>query len=164
MSPTKPRRILGIDPGYGRLGYGLVEEDKGELRCLDYGCIETPAKDTTPSRLAALAKELRSILKRYQPEIVAVEKLFFAKNTKTALQVSEARGVILLIAQEDEAIIKEFTPVEVKLALTSYGQASKPQVQQMVERLLGLKETIASDDAADALAVAVCAAHTQTYS
>ncbi|USN53427.1 MAG: crossover junction endodeoxyribonuclease RuvC [Candidatus Nomurabacteria bacterium] len=159
--PNKSRRILGIDPGYGRLGYGVLEEKDRTLHCESYGCIETPAKEEAPVRLAKIAQELRSILQRYQPDLIAVEKLFFAKNTKTALGVSEARGVVLLIAQEYGAEIQEFTPVEVKLALTGYGQANKDQVQQMVERLLKVEEKIASDDAADALAIAICAAHTK---
>lgn len=151
--------ILGIDPGTARIGLGLIEyrNKKATIKC--YSCLTTSAKDNTAARLDDLHKQLTKFLKKYQPHAVAVEELFFFKNLTTAIKVSQARGVILLAAAQQSLPIHEFTPLQVKQALTGYGRAEKKQIQQMVKVLLNLSEIPQSDDAADALAVAICCAH-----
>jgi len=150
--------ILGIDPGIADTGFGaIIKENGGKIRCLGYGSIKTKAKLDLPERLEILNKELEKIIKKYQPDLVAVEQLFFCKNVKTAMTVGQARGVILLTCRKLKKDIIEFTPLQVKQAVSSYGKASKSQVQKMVKTLLGLKEIPRSDDAADALAVAISA-------
>jgi crossover junction endodeoxyribonuclease RuvC len=152
------QRILGIDPGFGRIGYGIVEQKKGNAwEALDYGCIETAVGDSFVDRLAELHKEIIFLIKKYGPSRMAVEELFFFKNLKTAIRVAEARGVILLTAIEHGLEVDEFTPLQVKQAMTGYGRAEKAQMQKIVAMILGLKEKIKSDDAADALAIALCA-------
>jgi len=158
MPKTKTKKILGIDPGYGRLGFGLVKVQAGNLSAVDYGCITTSVKSPHAKRLLKISTDLKKVLKKHRPDLVAIEQIFFAKNVKTAIKVSEARGAILLAAQESGYQIVEFTPLQVKVAITGYGQAEKSQVQKLVERLLKIKQKITSDDAADALAIAVCAA------
>ena len=154
--------ILGIDPGIADTGYGLIQVDKsGNLTCLDYGSIKTKAKMELADRLELINIELTKIIKKYKPQLIAVEQLFFCKNVKTALVVGQARGVILLTAKQNEVLITEFTPLQVKQAVAAYGQASKIQVQKMVKILLNLKELPRPDDAADALAIAICAANTK---
>lgn len=149
--------ILGIDPGIADTGFGLLKKDeKGNLVCLDYGSIKTEAKIDMPERLESLSKELTGIIKKYQPDLISVEQLFFCKNVKTALVVGQARGVILLTARQNKVKVNEFTPLQIKQAVSTYGQASKSQVQKMVKLLLNLKEIPKPDDAADALAVAIC--------
>jgi crossover junction endodeoxyribonuclease RuvC len=152
------RIILGIDPGYGRVGYGAISVSGPNLALITYGCITTTKAWTQPRRLQEIAKTIRRLLKTIHPDLVAVEKLFFAKNARTALGVSEARGVITCTVQEAGYPTVEFTPAEIKLAVTGHGRAEKRQVQLLVERLLKIKESIASDDAADALGIAICAA------
>ncbi|MFA6322190.1 MAG: crossover junction endodeoxyribonuclease RuvC [Candidatus Buchananbacteria bacterium] len=160
MSPTnKPLIILGIDPGLADTGFGVIEKCGSKIKTLDYGSIKTKAKTPDQDRLKIIEQELSALIKKYQPEIIGVEKLFFAKNVKTALAVGQARGVVILCAGKHCLLLKEFTPLQVKMALTSYGQADKKQVQQMIKVVLGLKEIPKPDDAADALAIAVCAAH-----
>ncbi|TAN33767.1 crossover junction endodeoxyribonuclease RuvC [Patescibacteria group bacterium] len=149
--------ILGIDPGFGRVGWGVIEKEKGDWKCVAYGCIETPMTDKFVDRLADLHRQLKLLIKKYHPTRVAVEDLFFFKNLKTAIKVGQARGVILLTAVENKLPVDEFTPLQVKQAMTGYGRAEKCQMQRLVGMLLGLKEKIKSDDAADALAVALCA-------
>jgi crossover junction endodeoxyribonuclease RuvC len=150
--------ILGIDPGFGRVGYGIVAKDKkGEWKALGYGCIETSSKKSFVERIAEIHKELLKIIAAYKPTRMAVEELFFFKNVKTAIEVGQARGVILLTGVEADLPIDEFTPLQVKQAMTGYGRAEKGQMQKMVAMTLGIKEKIKSDDAADALAVALCA-------
>jgi crossover junction endodeoxyribonuclease RuvC len=156
------QRVLGIDPGFGRVGFGAIRVGRA-IEVLRYGCIETKGEQTQADRLLHIAEELRSLLQELRPTVVAIEKLFFAKNVTTALGVSEARGVILLIAAEAGCRIVEFTPIEVKLAVTGYGQADKEQVGRLVQRLLKLPEPIASDDASDALAIAICSAQTISF-
>ena len=151
-------RILGIDPGFGRIGYGIIEQDKGrEWRQIAFGCIETSSKKTFVERIAELHKELERLIKEYKPTRMAVEELFFFKNLKTAIEVAQARGVILLTAIENKLEVDEFTPLQVKQATTGYGRAEKGQMQKIVAMILGMKEKIKSDDAADALAVALTA-------
>jgi len=153
--------ILGIDPGTAIIGYGLIEkEEKGQkLKAIKYGCIKTSSDFATAERLKVLNKELDSLIKKYRPNIVAVEDIFFFKNLKTAIKVSQARGVILLTIANMNLPIAEYTPLQIKQAVACYGRAEKNQVQQMVRHLLGLKEIPKPDDAADALAVAICCAH-----
>jgi len=149
--------ILGIDPGIADTGYGIIKKEEGRLLCLDYGSIKTASTDEMSKRLEELNAELNKIIKKYKPNLVAIEQLFFCKNAKTALVVGQARGVALLTARQNKVPTEEFTPLQVKQAVSSYGAASKMQVQKMVKLLLGLKEIPRPDDAADALAIAICA-------
>jgi len=154
--------ILGIDPGLADTGYGVIEKEaNGKLVCLEYGTIKTPAKENLDMRLEMINLKLDKIIKKYKPKLMGVEELFFCKNVKTALVVGQARGVILLTARQNKVPIVEATPLQVKQAVSAYGQASKLQVQKMVKLLLNLKELPKPDDAADALAVAICFANTQ---
>lgn len=148
--------VLGIDPGTATLGWGLVQEQRGDLSLIEYGTIRTPAKSPLPRRLLAIHTALNGLLHRYEPAALAVEKLFFTKNVTTGIAVAHARGVVLLVAAQAGLPIAEFTPMEVKQTLTGYGGADKQQMQTMVRLLLGLAETPRPDDAADAVAVAIC--------
>lgn len=150
--------VLGIDPGTARLGYGLLRKEGSKLLHLEHGCFETPKGMPQAERLYSLHASLGELIARSKPAMVGVEKLFFQKNVKTAMAVSEARGVILLAMQTGALPISEFTPMQVKMAVTGYGAADKRQVQEMVRRLFSLKEIPRPDDAADALAIAYCAA------
>ncbi len=152
--------ILGIDPGIADTGYGVIQKNKdGDLECLGYGTIKTSSKLDLPERLVILGRELDKLIKKYKPEIVGVEQLFFCKNVKTALTVGQARGVILYVIQQNNLPVLEFTPLQIKQAVSTYGQASKLQVQKMVKLLLNLDKIPKPDDAADALAVAICSAN-----
>ena len=152
--------ILGIDPGTATTGYGVIENNKGKLKVVDYGCILTDKKLKMPERLDFLGEELKKIIKKYKPQAMAVEELFFFKNAKTIITVGQARGVILFIGEnigkKTGLDIFEYTPLQVKQAVVGYGRADKNQVQQMVKSILGLNEIPKPDDAADALAVAIC--------
>ena len=148
--------ILGLDPGIADTGYGIISCEKGKLLCLAYGSIRTEAKKDLSERLEILDSELEKLIKKYQPEVVAVEQLFFNKNVKTALIVGQARGVLLLRIKRSGLKMLEFTPGQVKQAVAAYGRASKNQVQKMVKIILGLKSLPQPDDAADALAAAIC--------
>lgn len=150
--------ILGIDPGFARTGYGIVEEKNKNLRVVDYGCISTSAGLSFEKRLKKIRGGVEELIKKYRPEICAVEKIFFCKNTKTAIDVGQARGVVILTAAEKNLEIREFTPLQVKQSITGYGKAEKQQIQKMIKIILGLKEIPKPDDAADALALAVCGA------
>lgn len=154
--------ILGIDPGYGTIGWGLVTQNGSSYRCINYGCIITSPDQTFPDRLLFLHDELTRLIAQTSPRLVAVEKLFFSKNTKTAIDVSQARGVILLTAKLAKLPLLEFTPLQVKQSVTGYGQADKLQIKKMVTLLLGLKKHPTPDDAADALALAICASSAAT--
>lgn len=150
--------ILGIDPGIADTGFGVISKEKGgKIKCIAYGSIKTKAKLGLPERLEILSLELEKIIKKYRPDLAAIEQLFFCKNVKTAMIVGQARGVILLICRKNKMEIIEFTPLQVKQAVSSYGQASKSQVQKMVKLFLSLKEIPEPDDAADALAIAISA-------
>jgi crossover junction endodeoxyribonuclease RuvC len=157
-----PKIILGLDPGIADTGYGIIKDDKGKITCLGYGSIKTSPKDDLITRLNLLHQELDKIIKKYQPDLVAVEELFFSKNVKTALTVGHARGVILLTIKQNNLKLFEFKPSQVKQAVACYGAATKNQVQKMVKLLLGLKEIPHPDDAADALAIAMCALNVKT--
>lgn len=153
--------VLGIDPGVASTGWGVVEEspnaDNG-LVCVDYGVIKTSKEEEHPSRLQTIYKELKKIVKKFNPDIVAIEKLYFCKNLKTAMKVGEARGVTILALSEFDLPIKEFTPLQIKDAVCGYGKADKHQVQSMVQSILAMEELPKPDDAADGLAVAICCA------
>lgn len=159
----KPITVLGLDPGTARLGFGVLIKAGARFTHIAHGCLETPKEMPQAERLETLHRGLKELLNRYQPELVGVEKLFFAKNAKTALPVAEARGVILLSLQTRGLRILEFTPMQVKQAVTGYGSADKRQVQEMVKVLLKLPEIPQPDDAADALAIAYAAAVAPRY-
>lgn len=151
-------RILGIDPGFGRVGYGVIEHAAGNTwKHIAHGCIETSPKKSFVNRLSDIHEELEKIIKEYRPGRMAVEELFFVKNITTGIQVGQARGVILLTGYQHGMPIDEFKPTIVKQSLTGYGHAEKGQMQKLVAVVLGLKNKISSDDAADALAIALCA-------
>ncbi len=152
--------ILGIDPGIAIVGYGIIDHSMGKFRVLDYGAITTPAHTPAEDRLATIYEDMNTLIKTYRPEEMAIEELFFNNNQKTAIQVAEARGVILLAARQNHLCINEYTPLQVKQAVVGYGRAEKQQVQSMVTSILGLKKVPKPDDTADALAIAVCNAHT----
>lgn len=153
-----PEKIIGIDPGFGRIGYGIIEQVKGnDWKALDFGCIETAMSDPFIDRLALLHQEIIRLIQKHSPTRMAVEDLFFFKNLKTAIKVAQARGVIILAGVQKNLPVDEFTPLQVKQAVTGYGRAEKGQMQKIVAMILGMKEKIKSDDAADALAVALCA-------
>lgn len=151
--------ILGLDPGLADTGYGLIEKQGQKLKMIACGSIKTSSRADFIERLKIIHQELVKIIKKYKPDTVAVEQLFFCKNVKTALLVGQARGVCLMTIAENNLPIFEYTPLQVKQALTSYGKADKNQVGRMVKLLLNLKSVPEPDDAADALAVAITCAH-----
>lgn len=146
--------ILGLDPGFGRLGYAVIETTAGHARSLTCGCLETPSTHTAGVRLVFLRDELRTLIREFRPEQAVLERLFFSKNVRTALAVAQARGMLLTLLAEEHLPVLEVSPQEVKSGVTGTGNAPKAQVQKMVTVLFGLKETLKSDDAADALAIA----------
>ncbi len=149
-------RILGIDPGYAIVGYGIIEYENGKMRPLDYGAVETPAKLSTTERLIMIEKQITELVTEIKPDEIAVEELFFNTNITTGIKVAQARGVILLSCAKICAKLFEYTPLQIKSTVTGNGTAAKTQVQFMVRSLLRLKETPKPDDAADALAAAIC--------
>ena len=152
-------KILGIDPGTATTGYGVIENNHGKLKLVEYGCILTSKLKTLDERLEEIFSDLNKIIKKHRPQILAVESIFFYKNLKTAIAVSHARGVVLLCARKNKLRLVEFTPLQVKNILTGYGKADKKQVQYMVKAQLGLKNIPKPDDAADAVAIAISAAN-----
>jgi crossover junction endodeoxyribonuclease RuvC len=154
--------VLGIDPGTARLGYGVVERQGSALTMLDYGCLETINDRPLEQRLLLIHEGIDDLIETYRPEAVGVERLFFNRNVQTAMAVGQARGVVLLTAAQHGLPVLEYGPHEVKMAVTGYGRAPKDQVQRMVQLVLSMKELPRPDDAADALAVAVCTAHAVT--
>ena len=154
--------ILGIDPGYGRCGFGVIAEGVRDWRVVTHGVITT-AKQDFPARLLELATDIEALIVQHQPTVLAIEELFFSKSTTTALKVAEARGAIMMTAQKHALSVIEVKPNEVKLAMTGYGRADKAQVQEMVKTVFHLKAIPKPDDAADALAVAWTAAAKQHY-
>ena len=151
--------ILGIDPGYAIIGYGVIDTEKQD-KVIDYGAIITPKEDPMPIRLEAIDSSLKFLFEKNKKDAVAIEELFYFKNQKTVIQVAQARGVIVLACQKYCGNLYEYTPLQIKQALTGQGRAEKAQVQYMVKAILGLDEIPKPDDAADALAVAIC--HSQT--
>ena len=148
-------RILGIDPGTGTLGFGVIDYEKGNIKLVDAGVIRTPAHEDDSVRLLTIYNELTEIINQTKPAAMSVEKLFFARNVTTAMTVAQARGVVLLCGMQSGLTIHEFTPLQIKQAITGYGKADKKQIQEMVRVLLQLKEIPRPDDAADALAAAI---------
>jgi crossover junction endodeoxyribonuclease RuvC len=152
-------RILGIDPGTATTGYGVVEEEGGDLKALAFGVIRTPADQSLPTRLQMIYRATRELATKWEPTAAAVEELFFSRNVRTAMSVGQARGVALLALADAGLSVAEYAPLAIKQAVTGYGGADKAQMQEMVRLLLGLEETPRPDDAADALAVAICHFH-----
>jgi len=156
-------RVLGIDPGIARLGWAVIDEKKGRQKVVGFGCIETPKGKPDAKRLTLLFGKLKKIIKKYRPEVMAVEDLFFAANVKTASRVGQARGVSLLAGALQKVPVKVYTPLKIKMAITGYGRAEKKQVQQMVKTILKLENVPKPDDTADALAVALTHCFTHKF-
>lgn len=153
-------RILGIDPGTGILGFGIIEVDgKNKASLVDGGVIRTPVKEDDAIRLQTIFEELTDIIINTKPQVMSVEKLFFAQNVTTAMSVAQARGVVLLCGQQHSLELHEYTPLQIKQALTGYGRADKKQMQEMVRVILNLTDVPKPDDCADALAAAICCAN-----
>lgn len=152
-------RILGIDPGIAIVGYGVIDDRNGDIQPVQYGSIQTPKELGVPERLQQIYLGMKQIIELYKPEVIAVEKLFFNTNTTTAFTVGQARGVILLAAEQAKIKVYEYTPLQVKQAIVGYGKAEKKQIQMMVRVLLSLKAEPKPDDVADALGVAITHAH-----
>ncbi len=150
--------ILGIDPGTAITGYGVLESDGGRLRMLANGCIFTAKELPLSQRLRQVGDGLRELIRQYQPQALAIEELFFFKNQTTVIAVGQSRGVALYVAESEGVELHEYTPLQVKQAVTGYGRADKKQVQSMVKSILKLREVPKPDDAADALAIAICCA------
>ncbi len=152
-------KIIGIDPGTGILGFGVIEIDaKNKVHLIDGGVIRTPVKENDSIRLKTIYDELEQLIIEHKPTVMSVEKLFFAQNVTTAMTVAQARGVVLLLGQQHGMELHEYTPLQIKQALTGYGRADKKQMQEMVRVVLGLKSVPEPDDCADALACAICCA------
>ena len=151
--------ILGIDPGYAIVGYGVIEYKNNHFRVLDFGAITTKANTDFNDRLLHIYSGITNLVEIYKPDAMAIEKLFFNTNQKTAIDVAQARGVILLSARQHNVEISEYTPLQVKQSVVGYGRAEKKQVQEMIRRILGLEKVPKPDDTADALAMAVCHGH-----
>ncbi len=152
-------RILGIDPGYATIGYGIIEYDNFRFKTIAYGAVTTKPDKTFPDRLCDIYDDISTLLEMYKPDCLSIEKLFFNTNTTTAIDVAQARGVILLSAKKFGINIFEYTPLQVKQSITGYGRAEKHQVMEMVKNLLQLKSVPKPDDTADALALAICHGH-----
>ena len=155
-------RILGIDPGIAIVGFGLIESDRSGQRILQYGAITTPKELPLAERLVQIGNDLNTLLEQFKPDAVAVEELFFTNNITTGIAVAHGRGIILYTAQKSGVPLYEYTPMQVKMAVTGYGKAEKRQVMDMTKRLLNLKAVPKPDDAADALAIALCHARSAT--
>lgn len=152
-------RILGIDPGYATVGYGIVDYEKNRFFTVGCGAITTPPEVPFAERLQMIYRDMQELIDRYHPQHLSIERLYFNTNTTTAIDVAQARGVIVLAAQEKGLPIYEYTPLQVKQSITGYGRAEKRQVMEMVKNFLGLKAVPKPDDAADALALAICHGH-----
>ena len=153
-------RILGIDPGYATIGYGIIEYDNFRFKIVSYGAITTTPEKLFPDRLCDIYNDVITLIKTYKPVCLSIEKLYFNTNTTTAIDVAQARGVILLAARNNNLDIYEYTPLQVKQSITGYGRAEKHQVMEMVKNLLKLNAVPKPDDTADALALAICHGHT----
>ncbi len=155
--------IIGVDPGFAITGYGIVKYDNNKFCVLDYGAIITDSKLKLSERLLILNNRLEELIACYNPDVFAIEELFFNKNIKTALNVGHGRGVVLLAAARNNKEIFEYTPLQVKQSVVGYGRAEKTQIQQMVKMILNLREIPKPDDVADALAVAICHGHSSKF-
>lgn len=151
-------RILGIDPGTGILGFGIIDKHNTALQFVDAGVIKTPAHQADSDRLLTIYQDLESLIDEYKPQVMSVEKLFFIRNITTAMSVSQARGAVLLLGKQKDLELYEYTPLQIKQAVTGYGWADKKQIQEMVKVILKLSHIPQPDDAADALAAAICCA------
>lgn len=156
-------KVIGIDPGTTIIGYGVIETNPRGFSCLDYGVFRTPSKVANQERISSIYNFFEKLIKKYQPEKAGIEKLFFFKNAKTITQVSEIKGAIILALAKQGIEVNEFTPLQVKQAVSNYGRADKKQVQKVISMILGLKEIPEPDDAADALAIAICCANTSRF-
>jgi crossover junction endodeoxyribonuclease RuvC len=163
MPISKIKIILGIDPGLATSGFGLISQTKDGLKLIEAGLIKTSAQKPVPERLQSIHYAVNKIIKKFRPDIVAIEQLFFCRNVKSALAVGQARGVIILACAQNKVVLEEFTPLQVKQALCGYGQATKKQIQIMVKNRLSIKNALKSDDLADALAIAICSAQTKKW-
>ena len=152
-------RVLGIDPGYAIVGYGVIDYDGYRFKTVGYGAITTPAHTAFDERLNQIYEDMLTVIERYKPEHLAIEKLYFNTNTTTAIDVAQARGVILLAAKQKGVRVFEYTPLQVKQSITGYGKAEKHQVMEMVKSFLSLSAVPKPDDTADALAIAICHGH-----
>lgn len=148
-------RILGVDPGIGRTGWGVVDVISGKVEVKDYGCIDTPKEDTLETRIEMLYESLSKIIAAHKPEALAIESLFFNRNVTTAIDVGQARGVVLLAAAQNKLSVTSYTPQQVKIGITGYGKADKQQVGQVIKLVLKLQSIPKPDDTADALAIAI---------
>ncbi|MCX6764019.1 MAG: crossover junction endodeoxyribonuclease RuvC [Candidatus Moranbacteria bacterium] len=156
MKKSNVLRVLGIDPGTATTGWAIVEEIKGNIKPLAFGHISTSPKQAEAERLLEIARDLQKIIKKYKPQEAAIEKVFFFKNQKTIIQIGQSRGIILLTLEKEKVKISNYTPLQVKQAVTGYGRAEKRQMQLMVKNIFALKAMPKPDDVADALAVAFC--------
>ena len=161
-SPLQNMRILGIDPGYGITGFGIIEADRGQAALLGCGAITTPAGTDFSARLEMIYEDMRSLLEKAKPDAVAIEELFFGQNVTTGIGVAQSRGVILLAIRQAGLPVYAYKPMQVKQAVVGYGNATKHQVQDMTKRLLRLEKMPKPDDAADAIAIALCHARSST--
>lgn len=152
-------RIMGIDPGYAIIGYGIVDYSAGKFRTVNFGAVTTKAKTAFPLRLETIYRDITELLTTFKPDAISLEKLYFNTNTTTAIDVAQARGVIVLAAQLNGVQVFEYTPLQVKQSVTGYGRAEKSQIMEMTRRLLSLPKMPKPDDTADALALAVCHAY-----
>ena len=157
-------RILGIDPGIAIVGYGIIDVERGNYSLVDYGVITTPKEENTPTRLCMIEKSLIKLIEEYKPDNIALEELFFARNTTTAITVAEARGVLLLTATKYCGRLFEYTPLQIKQAVVGYGRADKIQVQRMVKTILAVDNLPKLDDTTDSMAAAICHAHSAKFS
>ncbi len=155
--------IIGIDPGTAITGYGIIEKDKKYLKCLEYGCIRTEPTLPQGERLKKINSELNKLIRKHRPEVMAVENIYFFKNLKTAMPVSQSKGIILFTAAKKKIPVYEFTPLQVKMTVTGFGRASKKQVQEMIKVIFKLEKIPKPDDAADALGIAICCANALNY-
>ncbi len=156
--------ILGIDPGTVRIGYGIIDDARNAFALKDYGCLTLSKISTSSLRLKKIYQEIGAIIDEHKPDVLAIEELFFSSNVKTALSVGQARGVIILAAADKKIPTFEYTPLQVKQAVTGYGKADKEQIQLMVKSLLKMKDIPKPDDAADGLALAICHANSRKFS
>ncbi|MEI7634870.1 MAG: crossover junction endodeoxyribonuclease RuvC [bacterium] len=156
-------RILGIDPGLASTGYGVIDTDGHSSRLLECGCVSTRPGEPLAERLERIHDELAAVIEKWRPETVSLEQLFFCANVRTAVSVAQGRGVAILATAKARIPLAEYTPLQIKQALVGYGHASKPQVEKMVRAILGIRENLATTHAADALAAAICHAHSLKF-
>jgi len=156
---NKKNVIIGVDPGLSDVGYGIIKEDAGKLYAMAYGHIRTNSKENFPDRLHYISLEISKIIKKYSPDFAAIEDVFFCKNVTSALRVGQAKGAIIVTCMMHSLIVHEFTPLQIKQAVSGYGKAEKKQMEEMVRIILGLKEIPKPDHCADALGAAICEAH-----